>query len=278
MEKKQLKISILGCGWLGLPLGIDLLKSGYKVKGSTTTKEKIKILNQADIEPYLISVPDSLNQSENSEFWKSDILFLNLPPGRGKDNVEKTYPDLIKKVIEKISNTQINWVIFASSTSIYPENSGIVNEDDVEEGNFSRPSGEAVFNAEKILQAYNSFDHTILRFGGLYGYDRHPVNYLAGRKKLGDPEKPVNLIHQDDCIRIITEVISQEKKNTVYNAVSDGHPPRRTFYQSAAKHFGLEPPEFLDDVPSSNRVVSNKKLKKELEYKFVYPNPMDHTP
>jgi len=278
MKKEKLKISILGCGWLGLPLGIYLARSGYIVKGSTTSTEKIKTIKQSEIEPYLLMVPDSLNNPENKEFWNSDILFLNLPPGRGNKNVEETYPCLIKTVADKISDSSIQWVIFASSTSVYPENGGIMDENDVEENNFSRPSGEAVYRAENVLKEYESFDCTIVRFGGLYGYDRHPVNYLAGRKELKEPEKPINLIHQDDCVRIISEIIGQQKKNEVYNAVSDGHPPRRTFYQSAAEHYGLEAPEFLENVPSSNRVISNEKLKKDLDYFFIHPNPMDHTP
>lgn len=32
-------VSILGCGWLGLPLAEQLLAEGYSVKGSTTRAE-----------------------------------------------------------------------------------------------------------------------------------------------------------------------------------------------------------------------------------------------
>ena len=34
------KVAILGCGWLGLPLAIKLLKSGYHVNGSTTSEKR----------------------------------------------------------------------------------------------------------------------------------------------------------------------------------------------------------------------------------------------
>ena len=33
---KENKIGVLGCGWLGFPLAKDLIKQGFKVKGSTT--------------------------------------------------------------------------------------------------------------------------------------------------------------------------------------------------------------------------------------------------
>ena len=35
-----MKISIIGLGWLGLPLADHLIEQGYQVLGSTTSKEK----------------------------------------------------------------------------------------------------------------------------------------------------------------------------------------------------------------------------------------------
>lgn len=273
-----MNISILGCGWLGYPLALKLMDHGHTVLGSTTSTDKIKKLERAGIAPFLINVPNSLSNPENDPFWKSDLLFLNIPPGRGKENVEEIFKKQVIAVAEKAEEHGISWVVFASSTSVYSDDGGIVKESDAKPGHTSRPSGEAVLAAENILQENYSFDLTILRFAGLYGYDRHPVRYLAGRKNISEPEKPVNLIHQDDCIEIVSKIIKAGKRNEVYNAVSDGHPPRRTFYISAAKHFGLEPPEFTEGAKSGNRIVSNEKLKKDLEYTFIYPNPMDHTP
>jgi len=34
------QISILGCGWLGLPLAKAILENEFSVKGSTTSREK----------------------------------------------------------------------------------------------------------------------------------------------------------------------------------------------------------------------------------------------
>lgn len=41
------KISVLGCGWLGLPLSKKLIESGFVVKGSTTSSEKLSQLEDA---------------------------------------------------------------------------------------------------------------------------------------------------------------------------------------------------------------------------------------
>jgi len=272
-------ISIMGCGWLGFPLAQQLLQEGYTVKGSTTSSSKTKILKENGIESFRIKIPDDLPDCCNSPFWKSNTLFLNIPPGRGNKNIEKNYPEYIEAVKDIIesSDSTIERVLFASSTSVYPKESGYFCEVDALPGKASRASGEAVLKAENVLLDTDKFETTILRFGGLYGYSRHPVKQLSGRKYIPSPYDPVNLIHQDDCIRIILAMLENGVESGVFNAVSDGHPPRKTLYLKAAKYYGVTPPHFDENTESVDRVISNKKLKKNLDFTFIYPNPLDYT-
>lgn len=270
-----MNISVLGCGWLGFPLAERLLSKEHKIKGSTTTQKKITLLKQSGVEPYLIKLPDSLSEEENESFWDADLLILNIPPGRRNPNVVEEFPEIVKKVAEKAREHEISWIIFASSTSVYSRFGGLTSEEDAETGKAARKSGEALLKAEQILKE-SGIDYTILRFGGLYGAERHPVKYLSGKKDLDEALRPVNLVHQLDCVNIITEIIDQKKRNEVYNVVADGHPPRKQFYQSAARHFNLPEPTFVEDTNTDYRIVSNQKLKEDLFYKFNYPNPMDH--
>lgn len=272
-----MSISVLGCGWLGFPLAQHIIKEHLPVNGSTTTAKKLTLLRQSGIQPYHIHLPDSLNDPETESFWKADVLFLNIPPGRKTRDVESVYPSLIEKVTQKVvGDGSAPWVIFASSTSVYGDSGGVLKEEDIKKNPPSKPSGRAIREAESILQN-SPLDVTILRLGGLYGYNRHPIRQLSG-KTLDDAAKPVNLIHQADCIQVILQIIKKEKKNNVYNVVSDGHPPRKEFYQSAARRFNLPLPEFRSSKRRDYKIVSNEKLKKELDYSFIYPNPMDHTP
>jgi len=276
-----MSISILGCGWLGFPLAQSLLHHNYRIKGSTTSESKFEILEKNGIEPFLLSVPETVDSQSNDSFWESDVLFLNIPPGRGEPNLSNSYPEKLKRVCDRILRTdrdkRIKKIIFASSTSVYPSKEGIYSEEDTDLTDTSRPSGKAVLKAENLLLGYSEFETVILRFGGLYGYNRHPVRYLAGKENISSPLKPVNLIHQDDCIQIVRKILDLGSVKGVFNAVSDGHPPRKTLYQSAADHFGVEPPSFDESTKSVNRIISNEKLKEELDYSFIYPNPLDHT-
>ena len=47
MQKET--ITILGCGWLGLPLAKALVKAGYQVKGSTTREENLETLRNLQL-------------------------------------------------------------------------------------------------------------------------------------------------------------------------------------------------------------------------------------
>lgn len=270
-------ISILGCGWLGLPLAEHLRDEGYNIKGSTTSPEKIELLNGKNITPYLLKLDPDLKCDDCKSFWDADVLVLNIPPGRGRDDVQKLHKKQIKSVIKELEKSPIKFVTFVSSTSVYPEKGGIVSEEDSQKGKAARVSGNALLQAERMLLKQSKFKTTVVRFGGLYGQDRHPAQYLAGKKNLGNGNAPVNLIHQKDCIGIIRKIIEDQITDKIFNGVSDGHPPKKMYYPAAAETLGLEPPTFNEDTSKGYKVVSNRKVKQILKYKFQYPNPMDFT-
>ncbi|TVR15408.1 MAG: NAD-dependent epimerase/dehydratase family protein [Balneolaceae bacterium] len=272
-----MNISVLGCGWLGFPLGQRLHAHNYSIKGSTTTESKLRTLEQNGIEPFLISLPGSVNDETIIPFWQSDLLILNVPPRLAKGEADGDFVQTVEQIIQKCRLHNLPWIIFTSSTSVYSETGGITKEEHTKPGSASRPAGEELLKAEELIRN-SGIDYTILRLGGLYGYGRHPVKYLSGKKDLDGASKPVNLVHQTDCVNVICEVIRQKKRNEIYNVVSDGHPPRKEFYQSAAEHFNLPKPHFRQSNGKEYRVVSNQKLREELLYDFSYPNPMDHTP
>jgi 3-hydroxyisobutyrate dehydrogenase-like beta-hydroxyacid dehydrogenase len=53
------QISILGCGWLGMPLAKSLLEKGFSVKGSTTSFEKISAIESNGIQPFQIELSET---------------------------------------------------------------------------------------------------------------------------------------------------------------------------------------------------------------------------
>ncbi|MEM9888230.1 MAG: SDR family oxidoreductase [Bacteroidota bacterium] len=263
-------ISILGCGWLGLPLGEFLAAKGYAVKGSTTSPEKLKKLQAVGIEPFLLSVHSGDIDGENTaSFFDSELLIINIPPARRNPNVEQDHPAQIKTIF---SHYQGYKIIFVSSTGVYPE-SGVVTEATPTAP--TRKSAKAVAKAEQFLQELKNVELSILRLAGLVGGERQAGRFFAGKKDVSDPQKPVNMVHREDVIRVIYELIRQEKWNEIYNVCADEHPSKKAFYQAQARKLGLEIPEFVEAIGNQvYKTVSNEKVKRELSYTFIYDDPM----
>lgn len=272
MSKNFPSISIIGCGWLGLPVGKLLQAKGYLVKGSTTQDAKLVILKNAGIHPYLIHVKETITGIHIDDFFKSEILLINIPPGRRTENVENRHPRQIQLIVEKAIENGVRKIIFISSTGVYANTNGIVTESDPL--NPTRPTGKALKQIERYLQELTNIDWCILRMAGLVGGDRKAGRFLAGRKNIPNGNAPVNLVHQADCVQIIYEIIRQEKWGTIYNVCADEHPTRAIFYTHQAKLQGFEIPQFLDER-NSFKIISNEKLKIDLNYQFIFPDPME---
>lgn len=260
------QISILGCGWLGMPLAKHLLLNGYSIKGSTTTEAKLEILKNEGISPFLISLQANDISHEIVDFLEnSEILIINIPPGlRGSSG--ESFVSKMDNFIPFIEKSSVKKVIFVSSTSVYADENQIVTEETIP--NPETESGKQLLEVENLLLQNTYFQTTILRFGGLIGEDRHPINFLAGRNNIENPEALINLIHQVDCIEIIHKIIEKEVWNTVFNAVAPYHPTRKKYYTEKALELNLTPPQFNENQPSVGKTVSSNKLIEVLNYEF----------
>lgn len=266
-------ISILGCGWLGLPLAKFLTDIGYKVKGSTTRKEKINTLKEAGIEPFLLNFtphPQKEQLDSIPDFLKSNILIISIPPQTAQQG-EDFHPMQILHLSEHLKLSKIDKIIYISATSIYAdENREITEEEDLT----NSTANNALRRGEEILSGLHR-KLTILRCGGLMGYDRVPGKYFIGKKDLNTGSIPVNFVHQDDVIQIICEVMKQEKWNEIFNVVAPQHPIRKDIYIKNASEFGWEGPTFNEENVPAYKIVNSDKLIRELNYKFLYPDPLD---
>lgn len=261
-------ISILGCGWLGLPLAKHLIKKNYEIRGSTTSPNRISDLEAAGIEAFVISLsPDSISGDYETFLQKSKTLIIDIPPKLRGENSE-SFVEKIKTFVQKgIISSEIENVLFVSSTSVYGDDAIIVTEQTIEKP--VTPSGKELLETEHFLQQQTAFKTTILRFGGLIGETRNPAKSLSGKTNVATLEAPINLIHQQDCIEIITAIIQQDFWGEKLNAVAPFHPTRKTYYSSQAKQLGLPLPEF-EQNQVSGKIIDSSKLMTKLKYRFTH--------
>lgn len=258
----------MGIGWLGLPLAKHLLALGCRVKGSTTSAEKLPMLSAEGIEAFEIAVEPEAISGDIQKFLKeTDVLIIDIPPGMRKDP-KKRFSRAVQNLSEAIEKAGVKKVIFVSSISVYEETESFPIYSEATAPNATSAAGKELAASEEILLKNGIFETTVLRFGGLFGGKRHPVNYLAGRTGLTNPLGPVNLIGRRDCIGIIERLLEKGISSTVYNAVYPLNPPKEKYYAAKAEEFGLPKPEFTHDKPSVGKIISSSKLMRELGYEF----------
>lgn len=256
-------ISILGCGWYGLPLAKALLSDGYHVKGSTTSAGKVEQLAYAGIEPYILDL--SADESTfPDDFFDTDVLIIAIPPktrsGEGEEYLSK-----MEKVVASAKKYQISKVILISSTGVYADMNKVVDEDIPSAPDTA--SGKILLAAETLFQQQSGFKTAIIRFGGLVGPGRHPGWFFAGKQGIANGLAPVNLIYLDDCIGITRAIVDKNAYGYVFNAVAPHHPTRAEFYTQAAGKAGMALPGFISNLENW-KTVESKNVPKILAYEY----------
>src|SRR5690606_15325954 len=236
------RIAIAGLGWLGQPLAYRLSTLGFAVKGSVTTVVKAALLQQNGFDAYPIEISENGIKGEiNALLKNTEVLILMIPPGIRK-NTGADYVLKMAHLLEAIKSSLVKKIVLVSSISVYDDSQGKVTEKEVPKP--ETIAGKQLRQVEELFSNSEGLQTTIVRFGGLIGGSRQPVKYLAGRKDLADGNAPVNLIHRNDCINILVEILKQDAFGKTFNAVNPNHPIKADYYIQKAKELNLEPPTF----------------------------------
>ncbi len=263
------KISIMGCGWLGLPLARRLISRGFDVKGSTTQITKLETLRDKGIDPYLVHFAEPLRILGSAQFFDSEILIITIPPGRRDADGFENYRTMISYLADQSkSGRKYSRVILISSTSVYGDNNAYVDE--LTPVAPSTPSGELMVESELRLSAdYPGL--VTLRLAGLFGPGRQPGRFFAGKENIPNGLAPVNLLHLDDANAIILAILENTRVSGIFNCCAPSHPTRNEFYTLAAQHEGIALPQFIPEKRQW-KVISSCRVEQELGYQFKVPN------
>ena len=259
-------ISILGCGWYGFGLAASLTAAGHTVKGSTTSAEKMQALAGAGIEPYLVNF-GAENATYGLHFFECDILWIAIPP-KTRHGEGDAYTAKLAHIAQAAQKHNVKQVIYISSTGVYGDHNHKVDEQTPPAP--ATPSGKILLQAEQLLQNNLAFSTTIIRFGGLFGPNRNPGRFFAGKKQIPNGRAPVNMIHLDDCLGISHAILNKKAFGHTFNACAPQHPEKWVFYTQAARNTGLELPEFNDELLEW-KIVNSINIPQLLQYRFKHP-------
>ena len=253
-------ISILGCGWFGFHFANILMNDRHQVNGSTTSESKLSHLASVGIKPYRITVtPQEL--AIDASFFDCEILVITIPP---RSNSMREYLMGINNIIHEIRQHRISKVIFISSTSVFGDVNGHVNE--ITPTAPTTEPGKYLVAAELLFKD-DAFATTVVRFGGLVGDTRDPGKFFAGKKYIPNGQAPVNLIHQEDCSGICRSIINQNSFGHTIHACSPDHPKKQDFYTLASLRSKLLKPEFVDEL-NGWKIVDSINTARLLSYEF----------
>lgn len=194
---------------------------------------------------------------------ESDYLLFCLPPSAL--HYEPSFYELIQKLVDKKFEGNF---IFISSTSVFSENQGEVDES-------SNPiptttNGKILLNCENYLRTSGLKSWNIIRPAGIIGPERHPANFFK-TNVLPSPSAPLNLILVNDLGKIIMRVIELKLNKEVIHAVQATNLSKKDFYQLAREKIKGEILSAGTNTDSVTKKIVSIKLKHVLKYDFLYP-------
>ncbi|HEY1061811.1 MAG TPA: SDR family NAD(P)-dependent oxidoreductase [Daejeonella sp.] len=270
MKKKKV-INLLGCGWLGYPLALDLISRGFIVKGSTTSPEKIPVLKASGIDPILVQFDQSHPEPDLTELLDGDILIVSVPPGRRNVEGPDNYKRMGEILSSQIPGSSISKLIFISSTSVYSDSNSVLTESS--EISPQTTSGKIIAEIEKSLLAL-PIQVIILRLAGLFGPGRSPGRFFSGKTNIPNGFAPVNMIHQEEAISLINSLIDSNTSKGIYIGSTPSHPTKEEFYTLATRLDKLTEPEFIAEKLNW-KIVESERVEKELGFSYRFPNLLD---
>ena len=240
-------VLLFGCGYLGLPLAEELKTQGCFVQVATHSPEKLKGFEEDGLNPFLVSLDfDDFSADSIKEKCKTiDSAIVMLPPSNFKN-----YAATIQSIADCFQKK--SHVIFVSSISVYEDTSAIVDE------NSPCKENHSIILAENNLRRNKSVNTTILRLAGLIGTGRHPVLSFLNKEEIANGLAPVNLVHQQDVVAVITKILSKNIRNELFNICYPEHPTRKDFYERAADKLFSKQIEFVSE--GSGKIVNGQKI------------------
>jgi nucleoside-diphosphate-sugar epimerase len=278
-----MRVLIVGCGYVGLPLGVELVRLGHEVFGLRRSATAENELKAAGIRPLFgdVTRPGTLAALPQNFDWVVNCVSST---GSGAEDYRQVYLQGTCNLIEWLAPNPPKKFVYTSSTSVYGQTDG----SQVKESSPTEPlveTAKILLETEKLLLAAvaeRKFPAVILRVAGIYGPDRGHwfKQFLKNEARMeGDGSRFLNMIYRDDLIGCVIAALKNGRPGEIYNAADDEPVSQLHFFQWLVQALDKPLPPSEPENPDAARKrgvtskrVSNRKLKMELGYQFKYPN------
>lgn len=283
---QAMRVLIVGCGYVGLPLAAELARQGHQVSG--LRRSASDVLRAAGITPLSgdITRPETLRDLPNDFDW---VVNCAATGGGTVEDYRQLYLEGTQNLITWLSNENgaprtIPRFVYTSSTGVYGQNDGSL----VDETSATEPASETaqiLVATEKLLLQLareRNIPAMILRAAGIYGPERGYLlkQFLRGEVRIeGTGARMLNMIHRDDLIAAIIAALERGRGGEVYNVVDDEPVSQSVFFRWLANSLNRPmPPIVPEDTAAprkrglTNKRISNRKLRTQLGVELKFQN------
>ncbi|WP_458206147.1 SDR family oxidoreductase [Haladaptatus sp. NG-SE-30] len=265
-----MNVAIIGCGYVGLELGRQLVRTGHDVVGVRRSLDGVREIERAGFDGVQADATDADSLSSIPD--ADAVVYAASADTRDSDAARNVYVDGLRTTLEQFTgrDSSPKRFVYTSSTGVYGDRDGSwVDESTTLEPRTERE--EILAEAERIVREASATDWTIARFAGLYGPNRYRLErYLDGSVS----ERYLNLVHRDDAAGAIRFMLDEgTARNDVVLVVDDEPVWKPTFTEWLAERCGVERPSIepaTSERARSSKRCSNERLR-EMGYELRYP-------
>ena len=269
-----MRVLIVGCGYVGLPLGSALAGLGHEVHGLRRGTNTHAAMKEAGIIPHAVDI----TQREQLDNLPGPFDWIINTVSSGRDGANAYHGIFVvgtQNLIDWFTSSPPQKYLFTSSTGVYGQTDGSwVDEDSPTEP--SGDTGQILLEAESLAL---SIGGVILRLSGIYGPERGHLyrQFLKGEAVMtGNPGRWMNMIQRDDVTGCILAAMETADPGTVLNATDNEPATQQDFFQWLADQLDRPlPPQESEVMPhkraQTNKRVANSRAREMLSWTPKYP-------
>lgn len=233
-------ISITGLGYLGLPLAQKFYQHGSRVAAIKRSLTSDDINLPIHLDTFDLGSTDAFQTALWRHHADKPVWFFLLPPSSLTH-----YADTVKQWAELARACNVQHLIFTSSTSVYGDTARECDETATPDP--QTESARQILAAEQHLLDSGISNIDILRLGGLYCAERHPVSRLVQKQNIPGGNRPINIVHRNITVESLFQTAFNPGGRRLKNIIEPRHPTRREFYTEEAAKLGLPALDFAPD-------------------------------
>jgi len=259
-----MRVLIIGCGYVGVPLGSRLAAAGHEVIGlrrDASTRDHLAAAGIQLLEGD-ITRPETLARIAP----RFDAVINTVSSSRGgPEEYRAVYLDGTRNLLRWLEPHPPARYLYTGSTSVYAQSDGSwVTEEDRTEPD-SPTSRVLVETEEELRRAFLSrgFPAVILRVAGIYGPERGHLfkQFLRGEAVMReDGAAWINSVHVDDVSGAAAHLLTAGEPGGIYNVADNEPVTQRQFFAWLSAALGKPMPPSAPADPGRKRGLTNKRV------------------